>query len=97
MVLSNPIEFQWDRGNINKNYLKHNVTNQEIEEVFFDGNKKINKDVLHAGRERRFQLIGRTTLGRILFVVFTLRDKNIRVISARDLNKKEVSLYEKAN
>lgn len=88
--------FQWDEGNRDKNWSKHRVTNQECEETFFDNRKKIFKDQLHSGTEPRFILIGRTKQHRILFIVFTTRKENIRVISARDVNKKEQQLYEKA-
>lgn len=86
--------FQWDIGNKDKNLISHNVSDQECEEIFFDDNKKIFKDILHSGTEKRFILIAKTKLNRLLFLVFTIRRKKIRVISARDLNKKEKKLYE---
>lgn len=89
------IEFFWDKGNIDKNWGKHRVTNRECEEIFYDKKKKISKDVLHSGKEGRFILLGKTKTGRLLYLVFTIRNKKIRVISARDINKKEVPLYEK--
>ncbi len=88
-------EFQWDKGNKNKNWLKHKVSNQESEEAFFDKKVKILKDILHSNKEKRFILLGKTKKERLLFIVFTIRDKKIRVISSRDANKKEVKLYEK--
>jgi len=88
--------FVWDKGNTDKNWKKHRVTNTECEEVFFDENKVVLKDVLHSGREDRFIVLGKTREGRLLFAVFTVRRKKIRVISARDTNKKERKLYEKA-
>lgn len=88
-------EFEWDRGNIDKN-IKHKVKNQECEQVFFDENKIIFKDVLHSAAEKRFVLIGKTENERCLYIIFTYRGKKIRVISARDINKKEVKLYEEA-
>lgn len=91
-----PAIFQWDAGNHDKNWSKHRVTNQECEETFFDNRKKIFKDQLHSGTESRFMLVGRTKQHRIFFIVFTIRKKNIRVISARDMNKKEQQFYEKA-
>ncbi|MDA2922729.1 BrnT family toxin [Patescibacteria group bacterium AH-259-L07] len=109
-ILEKPIKFEWDNGNRNKNFTKHGVTDGECEEIFFDANKKIVKDTYHSNKEPRYILLGKTKLQRPLFVVFTLRkNKNhasqnlvtrsarnsIRVISARDLNKKEKQLYEK--
>ena len=93
-ILDNPDEFQWDKGNKGKNYLKHKVTDEECEEAFFDQNKKILKDLLHSNNEERYILLGQTKEKRFLFIIFTVRSGKIRVISARDLNKKEKKLYE---
>lgn len=94
-VFKEPLEFDWDEGNIGNN-LKHKVKDKEAEEAFLDDEKVILKDVLHSKDEERFILLGETTKDRLLYVVFTIRGKKIRIISARDTNKKEVSLYEKA-
>lgn len=94
-IEQNITEFEWDKGNINKNK-KHGVEDFESEEVFFDENKVILKDILHSQKEERFILLGRTKKGRILYIVFTERKKKVRIISARSVNKKEVYLYEKA-
>ena len=45
--------------------------------------------------EERFLIIGKTKKGRLLYQIFTIRGDKIRVISSRDINKKEVGLYEK--
>ncbi|PIP75957.1 hypothetical protein COU24_01180 [Candidatus Kuenenbacteria bacterium CG10_big_fil_rev_8_21_14_0_10_39_14] len=90
-----PIKFHWDQGNLNKNFKKHKVANTECEEVFFDQNKVILKDLLHSGKEKRFILLGKTKTGRLLFTVFTARNNKIRIISSRDINKKEHKLYDK--
>ena len=87
--------FEWDEGNRDKNERKHRVTSKECEEAFFDGQKKIIKDPLHSGKEQRYILLGKTKVHRRLFIVFTIRKLFVRVISARDLNKKEYPLYEK--
>lgn len=88
-------EFEWDRGNIDKNK-KHDVEDKETEEVFFDEKKTIYKDKLHSKYEGRFIVLGKTKEDRFLYVVFTKRGKKVRIISARDINKREVKLYEKA-
>ena len=93
-VVKEPVEFIWDKGNIDKNWKKHRVSNKECEEVFFDRNKKTFKDKLHSGKEERFRIIGKTKKKRLLFIAFTIRSYKVRVISARDINKKEVYLYE---
>lgn len=87
-------EFEWDAGNKGKNK-KHDVLDSESEEVFFDGEKVILKDALHSGAEPRHIIIGQTKKGRLLFIVFTRRGRKLRIISARDVNKKEKHLYEK--
>jgi uncharacterized protein len=93
IILKEPIEFEWDKGNRDKNFDKHGVADQECEEAFFDQGKKILKDVLHSEKEDRYILLGRTKEDRLLFIAFTLRRHKVRIISARDLNKKERSLY----
>lgn len=92
-VVKEALEFEWDKGNKGKN-LKHNVEDKESEEVFQDEHRFIFKDKLHSEGEERFRIIGKTKEGRLLFVVFTMRSKKIRIISSRDINKKEVYLYE---
>ena len=96
-VFKNLTAFEWDRGNKDKNLNKHRVTNEECEEVFFDFNKKIAVDGLHSGTEERYILLGKTKSERCLFLIFTVRNDKVRIISARDLNRKEKSLYEKEN
>jgi len=95
IVIPEPIQFAWDEANKDKNFMKHHVTNEEAEEIFADPNKKIFTDRLHSLNEVRFRIIGRTKKARLLFIVFTIRTEHVRIISARDINKKEVFLYEK--
>ena len=92
-IFNKPLEFQWNKGNIGK-CLKHKVNDKEAEEPFFDRNHKRFKDKLHSRGEERSRIIGKTKKERLLFIVFTMRGKKIRIISARDINKKEVYLYE---
>jgi len=88
--------FEWDKWNTDKIRDKHKVEYFECEEVFFDDGKVILKDVLHSGNEERYILIGKTKKDKLLFIVFTIRNEKIRVVSARPTNKKEARLYEKA-
>jgi uncharacterized protein len=88
------ILFEWDEGNSTKNQ-KHHVESTECEEVFFDSEKVILKDKLHSHGEERYIVLGKTKKERLLFIVYTVRNKKLRVISARDINKKEIKLYEK--
>lgn len=87
------VAFDWDKGNIGKN-TKHGVEDKEAEEVFLDERRFIFKDILHSKNEERLRIIGKTKKRRLLFVAFTKRRNKIRIISARDINKKEVYLYE---
>ena len=94
MELPLSIEFVWDRGNKDKNWTNHQVAITECEEAFFDNKKQIHRDEFHSEEEDRFLLIGMTRQERLLFIVFTTRRSKIRIISARDLNRKEYHLYE---
>ena len=89
------IGFQWDKGNINKNLLKHNVENWECEQIFFNEPLIILDDPKHSFSEKRWAAFGSTDAGRQLVVIITKRDLRIRVISAREMNKKERKFYEK--
>ena len=93
-VWEEPLQFQWDAGNHDKNWIKHRVANAECEETFFDPHKRLLHPTLHGERETRNVLIGYKAGKRLLFVVFTIRGHTVRVISARDVHKKERRLYE---
>lgn len=86
--------FQWDRGNIDKNLIKHNVENWECEQVFFNKPILVLEDPRHSLSEKRWAAFGKTDADRLLVVVFTKRGSLLRVISARDMNKKEKQFYE---
>jgi uncharacterized protein len=89
--------FAWDKGNEQKNWIKHKVAAEEAEEPFFADDYIILEDESHSRSvEQRFVLLGKTNKKRMLFIVFTTRADKIRIISARDANKKEVIFYEKA-
>jgi uncharacterized DUF497 family protein len=85
--------FDWDAGNIDKNWVKHGVSNAECEEVFFNTPLLIRPDSSHSREESRNAAFGRTDAERPLFVVFLVRNNYIRVISARDMTDKELEVY----
>lgn len=85
--------FQWDRGNIDKNLVKHNVENWECEQVFFNRPLFVLDDPKHSVPENRWAAFGKTDAGRFLAVIFTKRGNLIRIISARDMNKRERKFY----
>lgn len=88
--------FDWDSGNQRKNE-KHGVSAAEAEQVFFNSPLLVLSDEKHSGTEVRFHALGHTDGERLLHVTFTLRmdDSLIRVISARDMHRKERAIYER--
>jgi len=88
--------FEWDEGNLLKNWEKHRVSASECEQVFFNRPLVAGLDEKHSQRESRYYALGNTDAKRKLFIVFTLRKKLIRIISARDMNKKERKVFEKS-
>lgn len=93
-IFSNIKGFEWDEGNITKNWEKHKVSHFECEEIFFNKPLIVQKDREHSEIEARFFVLGRTNRGRLLFIVFTFRNDKIRIISARDVIVKERRKYE---
>jgi uncharacterized protein len=95
IVIDNEVlEFEWDEGNREKNWTKHNVEMQETEEAFADEDKIVFLNIKHLDIEERFFIIAKTYSSRLLAIAYTRRDNKVRVISARDVNKKEVKIYE---
>lgn len=95
-VVPESLEFDWDNGNSHKNETKHGVTNKEAEEVFINHPFLMVEDVTHSKIEKRYQAMGRTDDGKHMFVAFTVRQKMVRIISIRLMDKKERRMYEKA-
>jgi uncharacterized protein len=90
------VGFDWDVGNARKNLDKHDVVAGEAEEVFFHQPLLVLHDRSHSLGEQRLWALGRTALGRRLHLTFTLRNDGtlIRVISARDMSRKERMIYD---
>lgn len=90
------VGFDWDAGNARKNVDKHDVSQAEAEQVFFNEPLLTVPDARHSGEERSIHALGRTDDGRLLHVTFTLRadETRLRVISARDMSRRERSHYE---
>ena len=88
--------FEWDAGNIDKNWERHQVSAAECEQVFFQRPVLIAADTKHSQTEPRFAALGHTAAGRLLSIVFTIRGTLIRVISARPMSRRERRLYERA-
>ena len=93
-VLARCKGFEWDEGNLVKNWEKHQVSASECEQIFFNQPLVTSTDPEHSAQEVRFFALGHTDGGRLLFVVFTVREHRIRVISARDMSRRERKVYE---
>jgi uncharacterized DUF497 family protein len=87
--------FEWDESNVHKNWEPHQVTPQEAEDVFFNLPLVVRSDTAHSRREKRYYALGQTSTGRRLFVAFTVRKSLVRVISVRDMNRRESEIYGK--
>src|ERR1700690_81286 len=88
--------FEWDEGNARKKE-KHGVLTSEAEQVFFNQPVLLLEDVKHSQTEARFHALGITHSGRQLHITFAVRGSRIRVISARDMHRKERTIYEQAS
>ena len=89
--------FDWDEGNQLKNWIKHEVSASECEEVFFNLPLMLANDPKHSQDEPRYYVLGQTNNSRRLFISFTVRGNKIRVISARSMSRKERKIYVKSN
>ena len=88
--------FDWDAGNLAKSAAKHGVAPGEAGQVFFNEPLLVVIDEKHSGVDTRLHALGKTNEGRLLHITFTLRDegRRIRVISAREMHRKERTAYE---
>jgi uncharacterized DUF497 family protein len=100
VVAEDPLQgctgFDWDDGNLEKNWELHRVPFWEAEEIFFNEPLVIMADREHSGQESRYLALGQTDSGRLLFISFTVRRSLVRVISARGMTRKEVRTYEQS-
>jgi uncharacterized DUF497 family protein len=87
--------FEWDDDNALKNWRRHQVTMEEAEDIFFAETLILRSDILHSRQEKRYMALGRTSRGRCLFTVFTIRRNLIRIISVRDMNRREREAFDR--
>lgn len=92
-ILAGCTGFDWDDNNSDKNWAAHRVSDGECEQIFFNRPLLAGDDRKHSNFEKRYFALGRTDLDRLLFIAFTIRSDQIRVISARDMNDKERRKY----
>ncbi|MFN7942254.1 MAG: BrnT family toxin [Thermoanaerobaculia bacterium] len=91
-----PLRFDWDAGNAEKSWERHGVRGHECEEVFFGRPLLMLDDPGHSRSESRHFALGKTRTGRRLFVAFTVRGERLRVISARDMSRRERRIHDQA-
>jgi uncharacterized DUF497 family protein len=89
--------FEWDAGNADKNWLRHDVRQAEAEQALLNAPLVVQANVAHPRAEPRFIGLGHTDAGRLLTVVFTARGTRIRVISARPMSRAERKIYGQAH
>ena len=94
--LSECTGFDWDAGNADKNWELHQVSQAECEQIFFNRPILVAPDDKHSQRESRYAALGQTNAGRRLAVIFTIRGTLVRVISAREMSRRERRVHEEA-
>ena len=85
--------FEWDRGNQAKS-LKHGLTLEDIESVFWQFYVFAGRIVEPAHSEWRGLVLGQTSQGRRVALIFTRRSEKARIISCRSMRPAERRLYE---
>jgi uncharacterized DUF497 family protein len=95
-ILAQCTGFDWDAGNAEKNLELQRVARTESEQPFFNRPVLVTSDERHSGRETRYAALGQTNTGRLLTIVLTVRGTLIRVISARDMTRRERRIDEDA-
>ena len=91
--LAECIGFDWDEENASKSWERHRVTPEEAEDLFFHDPLVVPSDARHSQTERRYQALGQSGRGRLLFAAFSVRRKLVRIISVRDMNRRETEEY----
>lgn len=90
--------FSWDAQKAIGNYEKHRVSFEEATTVFGDPEGLDWEDPDHSHAEDRRKRLGRSIEGKVLLVVYTMREnkhgkETIRIISARQASRKERKAY----
>ena len=88
------MRFEWDPEKARRNFTKHGVAFEEASTIFGDSLSLTIPDPEHSRTERRYATMGRAFNGKLLVVVHTDRDDNIRIISARRASRRERKFYE---
>ena len=88
------LRFEWDRRKAARNLAKHGLSFDEASTVFADGLSLTIPDPDHSEDEERWIIIGQSNRGRLLVVVHTEDGTMVRIISAREAEKRERVRYE---
>jgi uncharacterized DUF497 family protein len=91
----NQFAFEWDLGNLTKNFRKHGISQAEAESVFgqIEAIRVLGEQISPTANEQRYGILGLTDELKPVFVCFTIRGTGIRIIHIRPMNKKERKLY----
>ena len=81
--------FEWDPTKAAANHAKYGVSFEEAAMAFQDPLGRIHADPDHSVSEPREILIGHSPEGRLLLVAFTDRRGRLRLISAREVTRRE--------
>lgn len=95
-LLSDCEGFEWDLGNVDKVWQRHHVSTTECEELFLNLPLIVGADEAHSISEDRLYVLGHSDAGRFLFIAFAIRKRLIRIISARDMSRRERVIYKLA-
>ncbi|MBL6761075.1 MAG: BrnT family toxin [PS1 clade bacterium] len=87
------LSFEWDLGNWPK-CGKHGLS-KEVIEYALNAVQLVREVQRRADSERRFQAVCLSPDGAYVFIVFVVRNRRIRPVSARPMHMKEVQKYEK--
>jgi uncharacterized protein len=82
--------FDWDAGNVG-HILRHAVTPFEVEEAARRPHVTVRARTIHG--EDRWKLFGKAESGRYLVVVFTIRRRLFRTVTAYEMNAQERRKY----
>ena len=88
------LRFEWDDTKARSNLSKHSISFEEASTVFGDTNSITITDPVHSLSEERYVVLGQSYKGKLMVVAHTERGENIRIISARQANRKERKTYE---
>ena len=89
------IEFAWDQTKARANLIKHGVSFEEAQSVFWDETARLIDDPDHSDDQDRFLLLGYSFQARCLIVSHCYRESDavIRLISARRATAQEERVY----